>query len=156
MSRARISSTNKIHKHEDFIVMKLHECQDNFKKLQVEALLYILERRKWIQMTQNLSFVWNNAELGDFFFKKFTVNYLEITHFNLFSTKNYDFEQFFFIFQLIYDFEEEKSPINETLRLLQDEFPLKTTTKKYQESIFHQPRYYEPTKFSKNACVSTD
>ncbi|CAG5081729.1 Oidioi.mRNA.OKI2018_I69.PAR.g9948.t1.cds [Oikopleura dioica] len=64
------NGTNKIHKHEDFIIMKLHECQDNFKKL-----------------------------------------------------------------QLIYDFEEEKSPINETLRLLQDEFPLKTTAKKYQQRL---------------------
>ena len=36
MSRGRISSSNKIHKHDDYIIMKLHDCQENFRKLQVK------------------------------------------------------------------------------------------------------------------------
>jgi hypothetical protein len=43
---------------------------------------------------------------------------------------------------MIYDLPEENSPINETLRLLQEEFPLKTLSKKYQEGFaFKELRY---------------
>ena len=43
---------------------------------------------------------------------------------------------------MIHDLPEENSPINETLRLLQEEFPLKTLSKKYQEgSAFEELRY---------------
>ena len=40
------------------------------------------------------------------------------------------------ILKMIHDLPEENSPINETLRLLQEEFPLKTLSKKYQERFF--------------------
>ena len=40
------------------------------------------------------------------------------------------------ILKMIHDLPEENTPINETLRLLQEEFPLKTLSKKYQERFF--------------------